>query len=76
MEMQDFIEKFAFQLEDQIIEINAETNYVQSEFWDSLTAMVVKVMIEDEYGFDIPMDKLNGFISIESLFNYIEENKK
>lgn len=76
MEMQDFIEKFASQLESQDIEVNAETNYVKSEFWDSLTAMVVKVMIDDEFGIDIPVEKLNGFNSIGSLFNYLEENKK
>jgi acyl carrier protein len=75
MEIQDFIGKFGSQLEDENTVLKADTNFVKADFWDSLTAMVVKVMIEDEYNLDIPVEKLNTFNSIESLFNYLEENK-
>ena len=74
MEINKFLENFQSQLEDVETSINASTNYVKADFWDSLTAMVVKVMIEDEYEFDIPVEKINSFNSILELFDYIKLN--
>ncbi|KUG10409.1 hypothetical protein BEI02_16960 [Elizabethkingia sp. HvH-WGS333] len=75
MEIQKFIQKFKEQLEDEATPIFPETNYVHSEFWDSLTAMVIKVMIDDEYQIDIPVEKLNTFLTIQDLFDYIKSIK-
>jgi len=75
MEISKFIEDFQNQLEDSTTPIKAETNYVNSDFWDSLTAMVIKVMIEDDYKVDIPVEKINTFSSIQELFSYIKEQK-
>jgi acyl carrier protein len=71
MELKQFIANFQSQLEDVNTSIEPTTNYVNSEYWDSLTAMVVKVMIEDEYNVDIPVDKINSFSSIQELFDYL-----
>lgn len=75
MEIKQFIKNIQSQLEDVDTSIDATTDYVNSEYWDSLTAMVVKVMIEDEYSLDVPVEKINSFSSIQELFDYISNLK-
>lgn len=75
MEIKQFIESIQSQLEDVSTSINATTDYVHLESWDSLTAMVVKVMIEDEYNVDVPVEMINSFSSIQELFDYISNLK-
>lgn len=75
MEIKQFIESIQSQLEDVNTSIDATTDYVNLESWDSLTAMVVKVMIEDEYNVDIPVEIINSFSSVQDLFDYISNFK-
>lgn len=75
MEIQEFIEKFRSQLEDETVEITPSTDYAKSEFWDSLTNMVIKVMIEDDYGVDIAPEKIQSFNSIQELFTFVQNAK-
>jgi len=75
MEIKQFIESIQSQLEDANTSIDATTDYINLESWDSLTAMVVKVMIEDDYHVDIPVEKINSFSSIQELFDYISNFK-
>lgn len=75
MRIEEFINKFKDQLEDSNVEIGPETNYSNSEFWDSLTAMVVKVMIEDDYGVDLQPEKITSFNSIQELFDFVISNR-
>lgn len=75
MEINKFIEDFKNQLENVDTPISEDTDYVNSDFWDSLTAMVVKVMIEDDYQLDVPVEKINTFSSVGDLFTYIKEQK-
>ena len=75
MEINDFIEKFKEQLEDESFEVNSETDYIKQPFWDSLTSMVIKIMIEDEYQVDIAPEKMSSFKSVEDLFTYVKSQK-
>lgn len=75
MDIKQFIESIQNQLEDVNTSIDATTDYINLESWDSLTAMVVKVMIEDDYGVDVPVEKINSFSSIQELFDYIRNFK-
>lgn len=75
MEIAEFIEKFRDQLENPNVELMPETQYATETYWDSLTAMVVKVMIDDDYNVDIAPEKMNTFKNIEELFNYIKSQK-
>lgn len=75
MDIQEFIEKFKSQLEDSEVTVTPETNYVKSGSWDSLTAMVIKVMIEDDYKVDVELEKLNSFGSVAELFEHIKGNQ-
>lgn len=68
MNIESFIESFKGQLEDANSVVGVTTDYVKADFWDSLTSMVVKVMIEDEYGVTLEVDEINNFSSIEELY--------
>ena len=58
--MEKFIELFKNELEDISTEITPETNYVNSEFWDSLTAVTVQMMIQDNY--EILTERTKGML--------------
>ncbi len=75
MEISTFIEKFKEQLEDVSVEVNPEMDYIKQSFWDSLTSMVVKIMIEDEYEVDVAPEKMSSFKSVQELFNYVKSQK-
>ncbi|MBV8328638.1 acyl carrier protein [Chryseobacterium sp.] len=76
MSVNEFIEKFQSQLENPNVEITPETEYSNESYWDSLTAMVVKVMIEDEYGVDIEPEQITSLKNINSLYSYVIEKKQ
>lgn len=76
MTIDNFIEKFKDQLEDTSLEITPETNYSNAEYWDSLTAMVMKVMLEDDFGIDIQPEKITAFNSVQELYDFVVENSK
>lgn len=76
MEIQDFIIKFKAQLENDRIEIAPETNYAKEAFWDSLTSMVISVMIEDDYHLQISPEQVNEYNSVQELFDDIASKKK
>lgn len=74
--IENFITHFKNQLLDENEEVLATTDYVNESYWDSLTSMVIKVMIEDEYSLSIDKTDLNSFSSINDLFDYIKEKSK
>nr|WP_315030752.1 acyl carrier protein [uncultured Chryseobacterium sp.] len=75
MPINDFIKKFQSQLENDTMVIKAETEYSNESYWDSLTAMVIKVMIEDEYGVDIEPEQITAFKNINELYSFITEKQ-
>lgn len=73
--MENFLINFKEQLEDPSINLTAKTDYVNSDFWDSLTAVTVHMMIEEKYGLKIEIKDLSNFKSIEELYTYILNKK-
>ena len=69
--MEKFIELFKNELEDISTEITPETNYVNSEFWDSLTAVTVQMMIKANYEKNIEIKELNSFKDLQSLYEFV-----
>ena len=50
MNIQEFIENFADQLDDtEVADLNADTNFRELDDWSSLSALAVLGMIDDEY---------------------------
>lgn len=76
MSINEFIKNFQSQLENTDTLIEPETVYSQESYWDSLTAMVIKVMIEDEYGVDIEPEQITSFKDINELYSFIVEKKQ
>lgn len=76
MNIQEFIDNFKSQLENDKFAISPETDYVKSDFWDSLTNMVITVMLDDDYQVQIESEKLNSFSSIQELFDFVKNNQK
>lgn len=76
MSINEFIKNFQSQLENTDTVIEPETVYSQESYWDSLTAMVIKVMIEDEYGVDIEPEQITSFKDINELYSFIVEKKQ
>ncbi|MDR6922891.1 MULTISPECIES: acyl carrier protein [Chryseobacterium] len=76
MSINEFIEKFQSQLENTDVTITPETEYSKESYWDSLTAMVIKVMIEDEYGVDMEPEQITALNTINALYSFVSEKKQ
>ncbi|MBD3905451.1 acyl carrier protein [Chryseobacterium sp. Ch-15] len=76
MNIQEFINDFKSQLENDKIVITPETDYVHSDFWDSLTNMVITVLLDDNYQIQMESEELNSFSSVQDLFDFVKKNKK
>jgi acyl carrier protein len=76
MEFDSFLEKFNEQLmEDDPAVVKAETKFRDLGSWDSLTAMAVITMIEDEYQVKIDEPTFKSFKTVEDIYNYIASKK-
>ncbi|MDR2121887.1 MAG: acyl carrier protein [Flavobacteriaceae bacterium] len=73
--MEEFINFFKNQLEDTTETVLPETDYINADFWDSLTAVTIQMMIEEEYKVNINIKELSNFKSIKDLFEFIQKNR-
>lgn len=73
--MEKFIENFKNQLEDINTELSPDLDYVNADFWDSLTAVTVQMMVEDEYGVKVDIKQISSFKSLEEFYKFVQENK-
>jgi acyl carrier protein len=74
--MENFIKNFATQLLDQEINnISAETIFRDLDDWDSLTAMAVIAMVEDEYGVKISDDDFEKLKTIQDMYDFVMLHK-
>lgn len=73
MELEKFIENFAGQFEEiEVANIQADVEYKTLDTWDSLTAMSVQVMIEDEYKINITPEDFKSSATVLDLFELIK----
>jgi acyl carrier protein len=73
--MENFIKNFKNQLEDVTTDITPDMDYVDTDFWDSLTAVTIQMMIDDEYGVRVDIKQLSGFKSLNELYQFVKEQK-
>jgi acyl carrier protein len=77
MSFDSFLEKFREQLmEDDPSVVVAETKFRDLGSWDSLTAMAVITMIEDEYQVKINEATFKSFKTVDDIYNYISAQKQ
>jgi acyl carrier protein len=71
MDIQEFIEKFTEQLIDESVNISGITKFRDLDSWDSMTGMVVLLMIEENYNVKISPDLFKSLNTVQELFDHI-----
>ncbi|MFT6338671.1 MAG: acyl carrier protein [Halioglobus sp.] len=71
--MEDFINYFAEQFDEtERSEFNSETLFKDLDEWDSMTALSIIAMVDEEYEKTINGDDIKSALTIEDLFRAIE----
>lgn len=72
------LEKLVAIIEDQLnlegVEITEETNLKDDLEADSLDLFEVAMAIEEEFGVEIPSEKLEEFVTVQSVMDYLKAN--
>ena len=76
MEIETFVSHFAAQFEDTPAEsFTASTNFKETEEWDSLVALSVIAMTDDEYSVKLTGDDIRNSLTIQDVFEIIRAKK-
>ena len=70
--MEKFLKNIKDQFEDTNMTISIEDKLVQIEGYDSMTALMIISMLEEEYNLLISSDDLNDEVTLKILFNKIQ----
>lgn len=73
MEIKEFIENFADQLDDtDVTTLSAETNFRDLDEWSSLTALSIIAMVDEEYDVTLKGDDIKNANTISDLFETVK----
>ena len=73
MEIKKFVGEFAEQFEDTPVEnFKAETIFRDTAEWDSLIALSIIALADDEYSVKLTGDDIRSAITINDIFNIIK----
>ena len=76
MEIKDFIANFAEQFDDLDASVlSPETEFKALEGWNSLVALSVIAMIDEEYDVTLKGNDISSAVTIEDLFNTVKRKK-
>lgn len=74
MEIRDFIQNFADQLDDTDAEVlTPETFFRELDDWSSLAALSIIAMVDEEYGVTIDSEAFKETHTIQELFDKINK---
>lgn len=74
MEIKDFIQNFADQLDDTEAEVlTLDTEFRELDDWSSLAALSIIAMIYEEYGVSIDNETLKSANTIRDLYDHINK---
>ena len=74
MEIKDFVKLFGEQFDDTPPEaFTTETKFRELEEWDSLTALSVIAMIDEEFDKQITGADIRSVSTIEELYNHLKK---
>lgn len=72
MDIKEFIDNFAAEFDETPAEaFTPETEYKTLEEWNSLTALSIIAMVDDNYGKTITGANLRENATLQDLFNYV-----
>lgn len=70
------LENMAEILEVEVEELALETEFKLDKYdWDSLKGYATLVMLEEEFGVEMPVDDFIEAKKIRNLYKYIQDNK-
>jgi len=73
LEVSTFIEHFSAQLEDtDVASINADTVFRELDEWDSLTALSLIAMVDEEYQVKLTGDDIRSSKTVAELFEKVK----
>ena len=73
MELKNFLENFAEILEDTDASLVSETtDFKNLEEWDSMVALSLIAMVDDEYSVKLTGDDIKTSNTLEKLFNKVK----
>jgi acyl carrier protein len=76
MEIKTFIEHFVEQFDETPAEvINENTSFREVDGWDSLIALGVIAMIDDEYGTSLSFSEMKECTTLLELFEAVKRKK-
>ena len=74
MDIKEFIQNFADQLDDTNAEVlTPETEFRQLDDWSSLAALSIIAMVDEEYGVSIGSENFKNAKNIQDLFDQINK---
>ena len=77
MDINEFIEKFAEQLDEtDPAEIKADTVFKELDEWSSMTVLSVIAMVDDEYDVQLKGNDIRAVETIQDLFDKVVSLKK
>jgi acyl carrier protein len=72
MEQEKFLEQFISQFDTEPTGVTMDTDFRDIDDWDSLTALGVISMIDDEYNVKLSGEELKSSTTIMDIFNIIK----
>ena len=73
MDIKEFIQNFADQLDDTNAEVlTPETKFRQLDDWSSLAALSIIAMVDEEYGVILNANDMSSAVTITDLFNIVK----
>ena len=72
MEEEKFLEQFIAQFDDEPTGVTMDTDFRDIDDWDSLTALGVISMIDDEYSVKVSGEELKSSKSVRDVFNIVK----
>ncbi|WP_214073658.1 hypothetical protein [Mucilaginibacter sp. dw_454] len=76
MELNAFIKNFEKQFDDELAEpIHAYTVFKEIEEWDSMIALSMIAMVDEEYTVKLTGNEIKQAQTIEDLFNIVKEKR-
>ena len=72
MELKKFIEKLAEQFDETPAEVfNSDTEFKELEEWDSMSALSIIAMVDEEFGTTIKAEEIRSVDTVSELYDLI-----
>ena len=76
MNIDNFVKNFASQFEETPIEkFKADTNFREIEEWNSLIALSIIAMVDEEYDAKLTGDDIRNSVTIADIFEKVKTKK-